>query len=149
MELTEREEPTWVPILVVLATQHTQLHEHGGMPGVRDRNALESALARPQNRLAYDSSADLGDLAACYAFGIATSHPFNDGNKRTAYVTAAIFLDLNGWELTHTDDEIVHTILALANHEIDESGLADWFRRAMVPRGGSGASEPAMEGRPA
>jgi len=126
-------EPTWVPILVVLATHHEQLHEHGGLHGVRDRNELESAHDRPRNRHAYDSTADLADLAAAYAFGIATSHPFNDGNKRAAFVTATIFLDLNGYELNHTDAEIVRVMLAVAAKEIEEAQLAQWFRAGMQP----------------
>lgn len=134
MSAQQRDEPIWVPALVVMATQHTQLLEHGGMHGVRDPNALESALARPQNRYAYDKAADLADFAAGYAFGIASSHPFNDGNKRAAYITAAIFLDLNGCELTHTDPEIVRTMVGLAKGAVAESELAQWFRRGMVSR---------------
>lgn len=130
-----KDEPTWVPLLVVLATQHEQLSEHGGLHGVRDRNGLESALDRPRNRHAYDATADLADLAAAYAFGIATSHPFNDGNKRAAYVTAAIFLDLNGYDITHPDGEIVRVMLAVAANEIGEAELAHWLRDGMQPLG--------------
>ena len=123
--------PTWVPILVVMATQHEQLTEHGGLHGVRDRNALESALDRPRNRHAYDATADLADLAAAYAFGIATSHPFNDGNKRAAFITAAIFLDLNGYELNCADPEIVRAMRAVAANETGEPALAEWIRAGM------------------
>ena len=130
MESKERE-PTWVPMLVVMATHHDQLKEHGGLHAVRDRNALESALDRPRNRHAYDSNADLADLAAAYAFGIATSHPFNDGNKRAAFVTAAIFLDLNGYELNYADPEIVRAMRAVAANEIGEPALAEWIRAGM------------------
>jgi death-on-curing protein len=133
MEPEERDSPTWVATIVVMASQHEQLNEHGGLHGVRDRNALESALHRPQHRHTYDADADLADLAAAYAFGITTSHPFNDGNKRAAYITAAIFLDLNGCELAHTDEDIVRVMLAVAAGEMGEEDLAQWFRDSLQP----------------
>jgi death on curing protein len=126
-------EPTWVPILVVLASQHEQLNEHGGLHGVRDRNALESVLDRPRNRHAYDTSADLADLAAAYAFGITTAHPFNDGNKRAGFITAAIFLALNGREISHSDSEIIRVMVGVAANEIDETQLAQWIRHGLQP----------------
>jgi death-on-curing protein len=126
-------EPTWVPILVVLASQHEQLNEHGGLHELRDRSVLESALDRPRNRHAYDSTADLADLAAAYAFGIATSHPFNDGNKRAAFLTAAIFLELNGYDLSYPEPEVVRVMLAVAGKEMDELQLAQWIREGLQP----------------
>jgi death-on-curing protein len=138
MASKQRKEPIWVPALVVMAMQHTQLLEHGGMHGVRDPSALESALARPQNRFAYDKAADLADFAAGYAFGIASSHPFNDGNKRAAYITAAVFLDLNACELAHSNEEIVRTMVDLAKGDLTEAHLAQWFRLGLVPRDPAG-----------
>ena len=126
-------QPTWVPILVVLATHHQQLTEHGGLHGVRDRNALEAALDGARNRHAYDATADLAELAAAYAIGIASSHPFNDGNKRAAFVTAAIFLELNGYELSYDDAEIVRVMVSVAAGEIVEADLAQWIRTGMRP----------------
>ena len=77
-------EPRWVPRLVVDSVHVDQLREHGGLPGVRDENALEAALARPRQKWNYEPESDLSVLAAAYAFGVAKAHPFNDGNKRTA-----------------------------------------------------------------
>ena len=128
-------EPTWVPIIVGLASQFEQLKEHGGLHGLRDRNVLESALDRPRNRYAYDSTADLADLAAAYAFAIATSHPFNDGYNRAAFTTAAIFLDLNGCDLAYAEPEVVRVVVALAANEIDEPQLAEWIRAGLQPLG--------------
>jgi death-on-curing protein len=90
----------WIEPPVVLALHEEHLAEHGGRPGVRDEGLLASALARPRNKTAYDPESDAAALAAAYAFGIARDHPFIDGNKRTAFVAAKLFLDLNGFELT-------------------------------------------------
>ena len=94
-----RGEPRWVDRLVVEAVQFDLIREHGGMPGLRDENALEAALARPLQRRAYRPAADLAELAAAYCHGLATAHPFHDGNKRIAFVILAVFLELNGLEL--------------------------------------------------
>lgn len=128
-----RDEPTWVPRLAVLAAHFDQLREHGGKHGLRGKGTLlDAALARPLNRFAYDYDCDLADLAAAYAFGITkTSHPFNDGNKRAGFVIASIFLDLNGYALNHLNDDVVTTMLAVADGSLTEEGLAAWFRAGM------------------
>ena len=120
------QEPIWVDASVVLAVNDEQLAEHGGASGVRDPGLLESALARPRNRYAYDK-ASLHALAASYAHGIAKNHPFMDGNKRTSLVIAELFLNLNGIELTASDEAVVMTWLKLAAGDISEIGLADWI----------------------
>jgi death-on-curing protein len=104
-----------------------QLAEHGGGVGVRDAGGLDSALARPRNRWEYGED-DLAELAAAYAFGIARNHPFVDGNKRTAWVVANLFLDLNGHELTFDELEAVGTVERLAAGALPEEELAGWFR---------------------
>jgi death-on-curing protein len=121
-------DPEWLSKTLNLAVHDEQLAEHGGGTGVRDNGLLESALARPQNRLAYDTGADLPALAAAYAFGLARNHPFVDGNKRTAFVAAEVFLDLNGVTLTASDEDCVLTMLRLAAGEIEEDAFADWLR---------------------
>lgn len=117
----------WVSPEVALAAHLEQLTEHGGGEGVRDPGMLESAMARPQNLVAYGNP-DAAELAASYAFGIARNHPFVDGNKRTAAVVSETFLVLNGHGLIATDAELVVTFLALAAGELSEAELADWFR---------------------
>jgi death-on-curing protein len=111
------------------------VREHGGLIGIRDENALESALARARQRWFYESGVDLSRLAADHAFGLSTNHPFNDGNKRVAFVTAVTFLGMNGLEFEATDEDVVATMLTLASGKLSEKKLADWFRaRTKKPR---------------
>lgn len=124
--------PRWVPRLVLDAVHLDQLREHGGLPGIRDENALEAALARPQQKHHYEPDSDLATLAAAYAFGLARTHPFNDGNKRTAFLAAMIFLGLNGKDLDATEEEVVQMVTALAAGSLSEASLAEWLRRRLV-----------------
>jgi death-on-curing protein len=125
-------EPRWVPRVVVDAVHVDQLREHGGLAGIRDDNALEAALARPRQRWHYDGKADLATLAASYAFGLATAHAFNDGNKRIAFLAAVIFLDLNGKDLAAGEADVVQVMTALAAGTLSESNLAKWLRDRLV-----------------
>lgn len=113
---------------MVLAMHLRQLAEHGGGQGVRDDGLLDSALQRPQNKLAYESP-DLAELAAAYAFGIARNHPFIDGNKRTALVTSFTLLYVNGLKVITSQEENTKKIMALAAGTIEEKELADWFKQ--------------------
>lgn len=119
-------EPRWVSRLVVDAIHTDMLLTHGGLPGLRDADLLESALARPRQRFAYEPTTDLPTLAAAYGFGLARNHPYQDGNKRVAFVTMAVFLGLNGWQFTATEADVVTTMVALAAGELDEETLAEW-----------------------
>jgi death-on-curing protein len=120
----------WLLEETLTAIHHRQIAEHGGSEGLRDEGLLLSALARPQNLLAYGEPApDLASLAAAYAYGIARNHPFVDGNKRTALVAARTFLILNGVDLKATQDDKVLTFLNLAEGAISEEELADWIRK--------------------
>ncbi len=110
------------------AIQTDMLLTHGGMPGLRDEHLLESTLARPRQRFAYEPGTDLATLAAAYGYGLARNHPYNDGNKRVAFVVMAVFLGLNGLRLTASEPEVVTTIVSLASGELDEAALADWIR---------------------
>lgn len=123
----ERVEPVWLDAADALAIHDRQLAEHGGGGGVRDHGALESALARPVNRWAYGEN-DRAALAAAYAFGVARNHPFVDGNKRTAWVLARLFLALNDVAIGFEPDDAIRTVLALAAGELTEEDMADWFR---------------------
>ena len=123
-----RLEPEWLSLDIALAVHDRQLAEHGGPTGVRDQGLLESALARPLNQWTYGED-DLCALAAAYAYGIARNHPFADGNKRTAWVFARLFLMLNGQSLSFTPRMAIDVVLALAAGELGEDELADWFRQ--------------------
>lgn len=120
----------WLLEETVIAIHQRQISEHGGSERLRDEGLLASALARPQNVLAYaQPPPDLAVLAAAYAYGIARNHPFVDGNKRTALVAARTFLLLNGVNLEANQDEKYLTFLQLAQGTLTEEQLADWIRK--------------------
>lgn len=115
----------WVDPKVVQAVHEYQLAEHGGLDGVRDAGLVESALARAQNLAAYG---DAADLAAAYAYGLAKNHGFADGNKRTAWVVARLFLADNGYALGFDGTDAVKMVESLAAGTMDEQAVAEWFR---------------------
>lgn len=121
-------EITWVEFETVLAVHKRQIAEHRGGDGVRDEGLLSSALARPQNILAYTDNADIAALAGAYAFGIAKNHPFIDGNKRTALVVMRTFLLLNGHRFEASQEEKYTTFLKLAEGSLSEDELVEWIR---------------------
>ncbi len=118
----------WIERSVILAAHDEQLAEHGGSPGIRDAGLLDSALARPLNRVAYGKP-DAAELAAAYAYGLATNHPFVDGNKRIAFIALELFLALNGHRLVIDDVNCAMSMLAVAAGTMKETALADWIRR--------------------
>ena len=123
----------WVLPSILSAIHQAQLIEHGGDTGVRDEGLLASALARPQNLLAYgEPEPDIAALAASYAYGICKNHPFVDGNKRVAYVTARTLLLRNGHDIKATREEKVYVMLSLASGDLTEAQLAEWFRQKLV-----------------
>jgi len=125
-------EPEWLDIDIVLDFHAEQLALFGGADGIRDRGLLESALARPLNKLAYGESG-IATLAAAYGFGIARNHPFIDGNKRTALASMIVFLGLNGLDLDAPREEATAMILSLAAGEITEDLLAQWLADRVIP----------------
>ncbi|MES2984362.1 MAG: type II toxin-antitoxin system death-on-curing family toxin [Pseudomonadota bacterium] len=128
-------EPRWIDERDVLTVHQRQLAEHGGLDGVRDLGLLQSALARPRHMFCYQPEVTLVDLAASYAFGIAKNHPFIDGNKRTAYVMARLFLLDNGRNITASREDKYHAMIALASGESDEQAFAAWLKKVSAPRG--------------
>lgn len=118
--------PEWLDLDIVLDFHAEQLALFGGADGVRDLGLLESALARPQNKLAYGET-ELAVLAAAYGFGIARNHPFIDGNKRTAFASMVVFLGLNRMDLDASPEAATAMMLALAAGEIGEDVLARWI----------------------
>ena len=121
-------EPKWLTRTVVDAIHNDQLREHGGLPGIRDENVLESALARPRQKWHYLDT-DLATLAAAYGFGLVKNHPYRDGNKRIGFLALVTFLGINGQDLRATDAEVVTEIVALADGSVSEDDLAGWIRR--------------------
>ena len=141
------DEPVWVDRLVIDAVHLDQLREHGGLQGVRDENVLESALARARNKWAYDAGSDPATLAAAYGYGLATNYPYQDGNKRIAFLAMAIFLGLNGWDLDAPEIEVVSTMLAAAAGRCSEPELTEWLRKHIVPSSFSNAGVGRPPGR--
>ncbi|MEJ8573677.1 type II toxin-antitoxin system death-on-curing family toxin [Microbaculum marinum] len=123
----------WVSQSVVFAVHDRLLAEHGGPDGIRDLGMIESALDRARNLAAY-RQADAADLAAAYAFGLVRNHGFADGNKRTAWVVARLFLADNGYRLRFVPADAVHIMEAAAAGTIREADLADWFRKRLHTR---------------
>ena len=122
----------WVAQAAALAIHDELLAQHGGPTGVRDPAMLESALARPINLAAYGKP-DVFDLAAAYAFGIARNHPFIDGNKRTAFVVAAVFLLDNRFELDASEEDATLATYAMAEGQRTEQDYAAWLRARCIP----------------
>lgn len=118
--------PVWLLREAVLATHERLLSDFGGAPGVRDSGLRDSALARPENLLA-DGQPSNFELAAAYAFGIVKNYPFVDGNKRTGFTIAIMFLERNGDTFTASEVDATIQTLALAAGELTESGYADWL----------------------
>jgi death-on-curing protein len=116
----------WLERRDVEAFHAMQIAEFGGLAGLRDAGALESALARPRNLVAYGRPS-VHELAAACAFGIARNHPFVDGNKRTAFVAAVVFLEINGMSFAASEEDVVVTFIALAAGKLTEARLAEWF----------------------
>jgi death-on-curing protein len=125
-------EPVWLNRDDALAAHEMMLAQHGGLEGVRDEGFLESALAKPQNKFAYGSPST-AEMAASYAAGIILNHPFLDGNKRTGFMIAAAFLELNGFEFFAEETSVVERTLALAAGAISEEDYAHWLAKNSRP----------------
>ena len=126
--------PVWLDRADGLAIHEMMLAQHGGLAGVRDEGLLESALAKPQNRFCHGSPS-LPELAASYAAGIVLNHPFLDGNKRTGFMVAATFLEINGLVLTASEESVVEKTLALAAGGLKEAGYATWLKENLRKAG--------------
>jgi death-on-curing protein len=127
-------EPRWLSRVAVEAIHTEQLREHGGLPGVRDETALESALARPRQKWHDAEKVDVAVLAAAYGFGLVKNHPYRDGNKRIGFLSIVTFLGMNDHDLDATDAEVISEMVALADGRISEEELADWIRRHSTKR---------------
>jgi death on curing protein len=131
-------EPVWITPREALALHNLQLVTFGGPAGLRDLGLLESALARPRNVLAYEQpgSRSLARLAAAYAFGIVSNHPFIDGNKRTGLVVSFAFLDRNGFDVTATEEDVYRAFVDLAAGRMKETDFTRWLEANTAAREG-------------
>lgn len=126
-------EPVWLRKEALVALHDRSLALHGGPSGLRDEGLLISALERPINRFLYEGVTDVADLAATYAVGVASNHPFIDGKKRAAFQALLLFLALNGRPLQADKVEATMTMLAVAARGIDIDRLAEWVRANSSP----------------
>lgn len=138
-----RRERKWLSRAHIEAIHAVQLEQHGGLPGMRDSGALESALGRPQHQWHYAAANDLAACAAAYGSGIARNQAFSDGNKRTAFQTMFVFMALNGLDHIATEPDAVTTMLGVADGTIDELSLATWLRKNSKRRARKRADECA------
>jgi len=123
----------WIDKQLLIILHDESLVLHGGTPGIRDENLLDSALYRPQNLLVYDDP-DFAELAASYAFGLAKNHAFVDGNKRAAFLSIGLFLGINSYKLVATQVEAALMIEGIASGEIIEPHIAHWLRESSIQR---------------
>ena len=126
-------EPRWLTTAVIFAIHSDQLDAHGGSSGLRDHGRLEAALERPRTRWSYEPDSSLPRLAAAYGYGIATNHPFVDGNKRVAFQAMYVFLGLNGLHIQASEPEVVSLMLSVASGAVDESELTSWLHDHTEP----------------
>jgi death-on-curing protein len=127
-------EPVWIDVRDVLALHDRLLALDGGAAGLRDAGLLQSALARPLQLYAYGDRPDIVDMAAAYIAGIVRNHPFVDGNKRTGFLVGVLFLELDGFHFTATEESAAQAILSLAAGTLDEPALAAWVRANIEPQ---------------
>jgi death-on-curing protein len=120
-------EPKWLTYDQVIAIHSRQLRRFGGAAGLRDDGLLRSAIERPVNKWHYEQ-AELAELAAAYAFGLAKNHAFVDGNKRIAFMSLMIFLHRNSVRFAPDQAHATKIILSLAAGEVSEESLARWIR---------------------
>jgi death-on-curing protein len=121
-------EPVWIDERDALALHDRLLALEGGAAGLRDRGLLQSALARPQQLQAYGDKPDIVQMAAAYAAGIVRDHPFVDGNKRTGFVVGVLFLELNGYRFTASEEDAAQAVLSLAAGTLKEETFTAWMR---------------------
>ena len=123
-------DPVFLTLDMILAIHADQIERYGGSDGLRDRGALESALAMPQAGIAgqYFHS-DLFEMAAAYLFHVVKNHPFVDGNKRIGAMAAFVFLKLNGLTLKATEETYERLVLRVIAGKADKSMIAEYFRQ--------------------
>ena len=124
----KRKEPLWIEERDALAIHDRLLALHGGATALRDRDLLESALARPRQHHSYAKISDVVEMAALYTAGIVRNHPFIDGNKRTGFVIGVLFLELHGFDFKASEADATQAVMALASGTLDEAAFTAWLR---------------------
>jgi death on curing protein len=127
------ESPQFLTLDEVLYLHDESLKRFGGIAGIGDLGLIESALGSAQNAYWYGRGGWF-EIAAAYAFHIAESQAFNDGNKRTGAAAAIVFLTLNGVRFPKDDGSVYAALIDVANKKLDKAGLADVLRRLVEKR---------------
>lgn len=123
----------WINKEAVLWIHSEQIKEHGGSPGLLNANHLDACLERPQTAYIYVPNTSVYALAAMYAQSFIESHPFHDGNKRTAFVVCMLFLKLNGnISIKAPKEETYNIFYALATKQSNTDFLAKWLESHIV-----------------
>ena len=125
-------QPLWIDERDSLTLHDRLLVLHGGASGLRDEGLLKSALARPQQHFSYANTTDIVQLAALYTAGVVCNHPFVDGNTRTGFLVGILFLELNGYRFTATEEAAANAVLALASQDIEENGYTAFLRAKVM-----------------
>ncbi len=119
----------YLTLLEVLELQRQLIEKWGGLKGLRDNGALESALAQPRMTFTgEDLYPTIADKAIALGFSIIMNHPFLDGNKRTGHAAMETFLILNGFEIDADIDEQEKIILTVASGELNRESFTKWLK---------------------
>jgi death-on-curing protein len=125
--------PKWLNRVTIDAIHLDQIREHGGLKGIDNEAALAAALERPKKRWEEEDKPDLARLAATYGHAIATDRPFRDGNTRVAFIAMAVFLELNGRIVTASEEDVLCTMITVAEGKLSRKKLAVWVRERLSP----------------
>jgi len=118
----------WIEATDIMALHERLLVFYGGAAGLRDEGLLQSAIARPQQLLAYGEAVDVIDMATALTGGLVKNHPFLDGNKRIGFLAGILFIELNGYRFNAPEDAAAEAVMALAAGGMDEAGYAAFLR---------------------
>lgn len=125
--------PRWLNRVTIDAIHLDQIREHGGLKGVDNEAALTAALERPRRRWEEEDKPDLARLAATYGYAFAADRPFRDGNTRVAFLAMAVFLEMNGRTVTASEEDVLCTMIAVADGKLSRKKLAVWIREKLSP----------------
>ena len=120
-------EPVWIDERDAITLHDRLLALHGGAQGTQELSLLQSAFARPRQSLACGSEFRIFALAAAYTFAIVRNHPFTDGSKRTGFVAGILFLELNGYRFTATEEDAAQAVVSVAAGTMTELAFAQFL----------------------
>jgi len=128
-------DPLFLTLDEVLGIHADQIRRYGGRPGLRDLGLLQSALAMPETTFGGEFlHGTVFEMAAAYLFHLARNHPFVDGNKRMALMSALVFLGLNGQRLEAESGALYELVDGVAAGSVDKAEVSVFFRRDCVSR---------------